>query len=120
MRFEDFQKQLPLSIFTSAQADKVQASQLARWVKRGRLIRLKQGLYQFIDRPVDEFSLAGFFISSGLGFSQIISLYIATALTFSSTIIVVKLLSDRKDLASLYGKIVTGVLLIQDFFAIFS
>ena len=62
--------------------------------------------------------LAGFFISSGLGFSQIISLYIATALTFSSTIIVVKLLSDRKDLASLYGKIVTGVLLIQDFFAI--
>jgi len=60
MRFEDFQKQLPLSIFTSAQADKVQASQLARWVKRGRLIRLKQGLYQFIDRPVDEFSLAGF------------------------------------------------------------
>src|SRR3989338_6805688 len=62
--------------------------------------------------------LAGFFISSGLGFSQIISLYIATALTFSSTIIVVKLLSDRKDLAILYGKIVTGVLLIQDFFAI--
>lgn len=62
--------------------------------------------------------LAGFFISSGMGFSQIISLYIATALTFSSTIIVVKLLSDRKDLASLYGKIVTGVLLIQDFFAI--
>lgn len=62
--------------------------------------------------------LTGFFISLALGFSQIISLYIGTALTFSSTIIVIKLLSDRKDLASLYGKILTGVLLIQDFFAI--
>lgn len=62
--------------------------------------------------------LAAFFISLMLGFPQIVSLYIAAALTFSSTIIVIKLLSDRKDLTSLYGKILTGVLLIQDFFAI--
>lgn len=60
----------------------------------------------------------GYFISVFFGFSQIISLYISTALTFSSTIIVVKLLSDKRDLSSLYGKITIGILLVQDFFAI--
>ena len=39
-----------------------------------------------------------------LGFSSISSLYISIALTFSSTIIIVKLLSDKKDLNSLYGQ----------------
>lgn len=63
-------------------------------------------------------SVIGFFISLALGFSQIASLYIAIALTFSSTIIIVKLLSDKKDLNSLYGKISVGFLLVQDFFAI--
>lgn len=63
-------------------------------------------------------SIIGYFISLILGFSQIASLYIAIALTFSSTIIIVKLLSDKKDLQSLYGKISVGFLLVQDFFAI--
>ncbi|MFH1918183.1 MAG: cation:proton antiporter, partial [Nanoarchaeota archaeon] len=42
-------------------------------------------------------SLIGFFISKLLGFSTIVSIYIAIALTFSSTIIIMKLLSDKKD-----------------------
>ncbi|MEK7450711.1 MAG: cation:proton antiporter family protein [Patescibacteria group bacterium] len=63
-------------------------------------------------------SLIGYSISLALGFSQVASLYIAVALTFSSTIIIVKLLSDKKDLQSLYGKIAVGFLLVQDFFAI--
>lgn len=54
-----------------------------------------------------------------LGFNHIISLYIGVALTFSSTIIIVKLLSDKKDLTSLYGKLSIGLLLMQDFAAIF-
>lgn len=62
---------------------------------------------------------AGYFTSSMLGFSLISSLYIGIALSFSSTIIVVKLLSDKKELSSLYGKITVGLLLIQDFFAVF-
>ncbi len=62
--------------------------------------------------------LGGFLLSSYLGFSQIISSYIGIALSFSSTIIVVKLLSDKKDLQSLYGKISVGILLVQDFFAV--
>ena len=63
-------------------------------------------------------SLFGFFISRLLGFSIIISIYIAVALTFSSTIIIMKLLSDKKDLEKLYGKISVGFLLVQDIFVI--
>jgi Kef-type K+ transport system membrane component KefB/voltage-gated potassium channel Kch len=60
----------------------------------------------------------GFFIVSALGFSTIPSFYIALALTFSSTIVVVKLLSEKENLYSLYGRIVLGILLIQDLVAI--
>lgn len=63
-------------------------------------------------------SVTAYFISTVLGFSQVISLYVSIALTFSSTIVIVKLLSDKKDLNSLYGKMLAGILLVQDFFAI--
>lgn len=63
-------------------------------------------------------SIIGFLLSQFLGFGLIESLYIGIALTFSSTIIVVKLLADKKDLNSLYGKISIGFLLVQDFVAI--
>ena len=63
-------------------------------------------------------SIFGFLICLALGFSPLMSVYLSVALTFSSTIIVVKLLSDKKDLKSLYGKIAVGFLLIQDFVAI--
>ena len=60
----------------------------------------------------------GFFISKALGFSTIASVYIGVALTFSSTIIIVKLLTDKNDIDSLYGRISVGILIIQDFIAI--
>lgn len=63
-------------------------------------------------------STIGFLIAILLGFGVLPSLYIAIALTFSSTIIMVKLLSQKKDLSSLYGKIAVGFLLVQDFVAI--
>lgn len=63
-------------------------------------------------------SLIGFGISYLLGFSIVTSLYIAIALTFSSTIIIMKLLSDKDALDKLYGKISMGFLLVQDFVAI--
>ncbi len=63
-------------------------------------------------------TIVGFAIASFLGFGFLESLYIAIALTFSSTIIIVKLLSDKKELNSLYGKISIGFLLVQDFVAI--
>jgi Kef-type K+ transport system membrane component KefB len=46
------------------------------------------------------------------------SLYIAAAFTFSSTIIVLKLLGDKKDLEKLYGRIAIGICLLQDVVAI--
>ncbi len=64
--------------------------------------------------------VAGFLVCLLLGYSQVTAIYISLALTFSSTIIIVKLLSDKKDLNSLYGKISVGILLLQDFVAIFA
>lgn len=63
-------------------------------------------------------SSIGFLIAQMLGFELLPSVYIAIAMTFSSTIIMVKLLSEKKDLDSLYGKIAVGFLLVQDFVAI--
>jgi Kef-type K+ transport system membrane component KefB/Trk K+ transport system NAD-binding subunit len=63
-------------------------------------------------------SLIGFLIGRLFGFSVIVSIYIAIALTFSSTIIIMKLLSDKKDTERLYGKISIGFLLVQDIVAI--
>jgi Kef-type K+ transport system membrane component KefB len=64
-------------------------------------------------------TFVGFFIAKLLGFSDISSLYIAIALTFSSTIIIVKLLSDKGDLQLLYGRISVGFLIVQDVIAVF-
>ncbi|MBA7599195.1 putative cation/proton antiporter YbaL [subsurface metagenome] len=63
-------------------------------------------------------AVIGYFIATMLGFAPITALYIAVALTFSSTIIILKLLSDKGDLDNLYGKISIGFLLVQDFVAI--
>lgn len=59
----------------------------------------------------------GFFLMRSLGFQILASLYGSLALTFSSTIIVFKLLSDKGQLEHLYGKISIGILLVQDVFA---
>ena len=77
----------------------------------------KAALYTGIGQIVFT-SVIGFFIIQGFGFSVVASLYISVALTFSSTIIVLKLLGEKKDLGSLYGKIAIGFLLVQDFVAI--
>ena len=62
--------------------------------------------------------LVGFILISALGYSQIAAFYMAFAITFSSTVIIIKLLSEKHDLQSLYGKIAIGYLLVQDFVAI--
>ena len=64
-------------------------------------------------------SVIGFGIAVYFGFSVITSAYIAVALTFSSTIIIMKILSDKGDLETLYGRIAIGFLIVQDLIAIF-
>lgn len=59
----------------------------------------------------------GFLISRWFNFSLLVSLYLGLALSFSSTIIILKLLSDKKDLGRLYGKLSIGLLLMQDIIA---
>ncbi len=62
---------------------------------------------------------AGFAVSHFiLSYSVVTAVYIGIALMFSSTIIVMKLLSDKRQLDSLYGKIAIGVLIIQDLVAV--
>jgi len=65
-------------------------------------------------------ALVGFVICLGLGFAVVPSAYIAVALTFSSTIIIVKLLSDKREADSLHGRIAIGFLIVQDLFVVFS
>ncbi len=59
-------------------------------------------------------SVIGFLIGLALGLDTITSLYVAVALTFSSTIIIVKLLSDKREVDSLHGRIAIGFLIVQD------
>ncbi len=56
----------------------------------------------------------GLVVSTLLGFTGTESLIMATALLFSSTIIVVKSLSDKREQSRLYGRIAIGVLLVED------
>lgn len=56
----------------------------------------------------------GFFILLLLGKDWVTALYVAVALTFSSTIIIVKLLSDKRELETLHGRIAVGFLIVQD------
>jgi Kef-type K+ transport system membrane component KefB len=63
-------------------------------------------------------SVIGFGIVLLFGFDPIPALYIAVALTFSSTIIIVKLLSDKRELDQLHGRIAVGFLIVQDLLVI--
>lgn len=59
-------------------------------------------------------ALLGLGISAALGFGLMEATFLAMALTFSSTVVVVKLLEEKGELESLYGRIGVGVLLVQD------
>jgi Kef-type K+ transport system membrane component KefB len=61
-------------------------------------------------------AIIGFVICLALGLDPVTSLYVAVALTFSSTI--VKLLSDKREVDSLHGKIALGFLIVQDLFVV--
>jgi Kef-type K+ transport system membrane component KefB len=82
-------------------------------LKRLGKVALATGLGQIIFT-----SLVGFFICLLFGFSTQTSFYISVALTFSSTIIIIKLLSQKNKLDTFYGRISVGFLLVQDFVAI--
>jgi Kef-type K+ transport system membrane component KefB len=59
-------------------------------------------------------SVVGYLIGLMLGMSHVTAIYVAVALTFSSTIIIVKLLSDKREVDALHGRIAVGFLIVQD------
>ena len=60
----------------------------------------------------------GILICMALGFGWVTSMYVGIALAFSSTVIVLKLLSDKGDLDKLYVMLSIGSLLLQYIIAI--
>ncbi|MEX2328373.1 MAG: cation:proton antiporter family protein, partial [Nitriliruptoraceae bacterium] len=80
-----------------------------RLVSRLGPVALATGLGQVVFT-----SVVGYAIAIGLGFDVVPALYIAVALTFSSTIIIVKLLTDKRELDHLHGRIALGFLIVQD------
>ncbi|MCK4522128.1 MAG: cation:proton antiporter, partial [Nanoarchaeota archaeon] len=60
----------------------------------------------------------GFLIAMGIGFFRIEAIYIGIILAFSSTMVVVKLLSEKRELDTLHGRIIIGILLMEDIIAI--
>jgi Kef-type K+ transport system membrane component KefB len=63
-------------------------------------------------------SVIGFGLAKLLGFADLTSVYLGIGLAFGSTVLVINLLSQKKDLQSVYGRIAVGFLLVQDFVAI--
>ena len=60
----------------------------------------------------------GYMMATFLGFTVIASFYIAVSLAFSSTIIIIKLLSDQREIDALHGRIALGILITQDIMVI--
>ena len=61
-----------------------------------------------------------FILSIFMGFFTLESAYLGLVVAFSSTMVVVKLLSDKREVDTLHGRIIIGILLLQDIFAIFA
>ena len=62
--------------------------------------------------------LIGYALITLFGFPFIQAVYLTVAITFSSTVIAVKLIYDKRDNNSLYGQVAIGILLVQDIIAI--
>ena len=60
----------------------------------------------------------GFLIFFVLGFNIFSAVFLAISITFSSTIVITKLLSDKKETRSVYGRYTIGLMLVQDVIAI--
>jgi Kef-type K+ transport system membrane component KefB len=62
----------------------------------------------------------GYLVALAIGFLSLEATYIGLILAFSSTMVVLKLLSDKRELQTLHGRITIGILLMQDIVAIFA
>ncbi len=56
----------------------------------------------------------GYLIALALGFEQLTALFLGLAFALSSTIVIIKMLSDKEDIERFYGRITIGILIVQD------
>lgn len=82
-------------------------------VGRHRMTALRVGLVQFF-----VLGLAGLLTALALGFVLVASVYLGLALAASSTLVVVRLLQQRRQMFEPFGRLVLGVLLLQDLLVI--
>ena len=78
-------------------------------IRTAGFVAVVSGLGQVIITTV-----LGFLITFAFGVDLLAAFYISLALTFSSTVIIVKVLSDRREIDSLHGRIALGILIVQD------
>src|SRR3989338_6928223 len=84
-----------------------------RVIKEVGFVSLTTGVGQVLFTTALGYGLGRLF-----GFPSVSALYMGIGLAFSSTILIMKLLSDKNDTEKLYGKIAIGFLLVQDLIAI--
>lgn len=62
----------------------------------------------------------GYAAASGLGFDRTEAFILGLGMFFSSTIIIIKILSDKKEQNRLHGQVAIGVILVEDIIATFA
>jgi len=80
-----------------------------RRTRQQRRSALRVGVLQFLLLAV-----AGYATARLLGFATLSALYLALALTASSTLVIVRLLRQRRRMFEPYARVVIGVVLLQD------
>lgn len=84
-----------------------------RHLKEIRRSAIAAGVGQFLFTAV-----IGFLLLCLLPLPMFARVYLALAITFSSTIVIVKLLTDKGDAERLYGRHIIGLMIVQDILAI--
>jgi len=85
-------------------------------------IKMRLGEIRHVLEPIVRISLpqmtlvalAGFLTALALGFDLGVAVLVGLAVMYSSTAVVIKMLTDKNEATSLHGKIDVGVLLVQD------
>ncbi|MBW2972733.1 cation:proton antiporter [Candidatus Woesearchaeota archaeon] len=60
----------------------------------------------------------GYVVTKLLGFTKVEAVYLGLVIAFSSTMIVIKILSDNLETNTLHGRMTIGILVVQDIFAV--
>jgi len=61
---------------------------------------------------------AGYIVTKLLGFSRLEATYLGMVIAFSSTMVVIKILSDNLEINTIHGRLIIGILVVQDILAI--